>query len=182
MTTLLAFLVALGLLIAIHEYGHYRMAVACGIKVLRFSIGFGRPILRWHFKGNPTEFVIGLLPLGGYVKMLDEREGPVDAAERHLAFNNQSLGARAAVVVAGPLANLLLAVALYAFVNWIGQEESQPILSTPVAASAARASRCRAPRARTARWARGRRPRAPRAPRARRGSQWPARSPPTQCA
>ena len=137
MTTLLAFLVALGLLIAIHEYGHYRMAVACGIKVLRFSIGFGRPILRWHFKGNPTEFVIGLLPLGGYVKMLDEREGPVDAAERHLAFNNQSLGARAAVVVAGPLANLLLAVALYAFVNWIGQEESQPILSTPVAASLA---------------------------------------------
>ena len=137
MTTLLAFLVALGLLIAIHEYGHYRMAVACGIKVLRFSIGFGRPILRWHFKGNPTEFVIGLLPLGGYVKMLDEREGPVDAAERHLAFNNQSLGARAAVVVAGPLANLLLAVALYAFVNWIGQEESQPILSTPVAASVA---------------------------------------------
>ena len=137
MSTLLAFLVALGLLIAIHEYGHYRMAVACGIKVLRFSIGFGRPILRWHFKGNPTEFVIGLLPLGGYVKMLDEREGPVDAAERHLAFNNQSLGARAAVVVAGPLANLLLAVALYAFVNWIGQEESQPILSTPVAASVA---------------------------------------------
>ena len=137
MSTLLAFLVALGLLIAIHEYGHYRMAVACGIKVLRFSIGFGRPILRWHFKGNPTEFVIGLLPLGGYVKMLDEREGPVDAAERHLAFNNQSLGARAAVVVAGPLANLLLAVALYAFVNWVGQEESQPILSTPVAASVA---------------------------------------------
>lgn len=137
MTTLLAFLVALGLLIAIHEYGHYRMAVACGIKVLRFSIGFGRPILRWHFKGNPTEFVVSLLPLGGYVKMLDEREGPVDAAERHLAFNNRPLGARAAVVAAGPLANLLLAVALYAFVNWVGQEESQPILSTPVAASVA---------------------------------------------
>ncbi len=137
MTTLLAFLVALGLLIAIHEYGHYRMAVACGIKVLRFSIGFGRPILSWRFKNNPTEFVIGLLPLGGYVKMLDEREGPVDEAERHLAFNNRPLSARAAVVAAGPLANLLLAVALYAFVNWAGQEEPQPILSTPVTASVA---------------------------------------------
>ncbi len=137
MNTLLAFLVALGLLIAIHEYGHYRMAVACGIKVLRFSIGFGRPILSWRFKNNPTEFVIGLLPLGGYVKMLDEREGPVDEAERHLAFNNRPLSARAAVVAAGPLANLLLAVALYAFVNWAGQEEPQPILSTPVTASVA---------------------------------------------
>ena len=135
--TLLAFIVALGLLIAIHEYGHYRAAVACGVKVLRFSIGFGRPILRWHLKGKPTEFVISLLPLGGYVKMLDEREGPVDPAERHMAFNNRPLAARACVVAAGPLANLLLAVVLYAFVNWLGQLEPLPILSTPVAGSAA---------------------------------------------
>jgi regulator of sigma E protease len=135
--TLLAFILALGVLIAVHEYGHYRVAVACGVKVLRFSIGFGRPIVRWRLKDKPTEFVIGLLPLGGYVRMLDEREGPVDPAERHLAFNNRPLSARAAVVAAGPLANLVLAVALYALVNWVGQEESQPILSTPVAGSVA---------------------------------------------
>jgi regulator of sigma E protease len=105
MITVLAFVFALGLLIAIHEYGHYRVAVACGIKVLRFSIGFGRPVLRWRLRGNPTEFVIGLLPLGGYVRMLDEREGPVEENERHLAFNTQPLRSRVAVVAAGPLAN-----------------------------------------------------------------------------
>ncbi len=137
MTTLLAFIVALGLLIAIHEYGHYRMAVSCGVKVLRFSIGFGRPILRWRLAGKPTEFVIGLLPLGGYVKMLDEREAPVEAAERHLAFNNQPLGARAAIVAAGPLANLLLAALLYATVNFVGQEQPRAILAAPVAGSVA---------------------------------------------
>ncbi len=137
MTTVLAFIVALGLLIAIHEYGHYRVAVACGVKVLRFSIGFGRPVLTWRLKGRPTEFVIGALPLGGYVKMLDEREGPVDAAERHLAFNNRPLAVRAAVVAAGPVANLLLAVCLYGFVNWVGQEEARAILATPVSGSLA---------------------------------------------
>jgi regulator of sigma E protease len=137
MTTVLAFVLALGLLIAIHEYGHYRVAVACGIKVLRFSIGFGRPVLRWRLRGNPTEFVIGLLPLGGYVRMLDEREAPVEASERHLAFNTQPLRARVAVVAAGPLANLLLAAVLYAAVSWIGVEEPQAIVSTPAAGSAA---------------------------------------------
>lgn len=144
MITLPAFIVALGLLIAIHEYGHYRVAVACGVKVLRFSIGFGRPILRWRLKGKPTEFVIGLLPLGGYVKMLDEREEPVPAHERHLAFNNRPLAARAAIVAAGPAANLLLAVVLYAFVNWAGQEEPVPVLSTPVAGSLAEQAGLRA--------------------------------------
>ena len=73
MLTLLAFILALGVLIAIHEYGHYRVAVACGIKVLKFSIGFGKPIYSWRIKGKPTEFSIGMLPLGGYVKTLDER-------------------------------------------------------------------------------------------------------------
>lgn len=137
MLTLVAFVLALGLLIAVHEYGHYRMAVACGVKVLRFSIGFGKPLLTWHPKGSPTEFVLCALPIGGYVRMLDEREAPVDAAERHLAFNTQPLRARAAIVLAGPMANLLLAVALYTLVNWSGVEEPKPILSSPVAASLA---------------------------------------------
>jgi len=137
MLTLIAFVVALGVLIAIHEYGHYRVAVACGVKVLRFSVGFGKPLLRWQRKGSPTEFVLCALPLGGYVRMLDEREGPVDAAERHLAFNTQPLRSRAAIVAAGPAANLLLAAVLYAVVNWSGVEEPKPILGSPVAGSLA---------------------------------------------
>ena len=137
MTTIIAFLVALGVLIAIHEYGHYRVAVACGIKVLKFSIGFGKPIYSWRLKGKPTEFSIGLLPLGGFVKMLDEREGPVDAAERHLAFNNQPLRSRAAVVAAGPVANLLLAIFIYSALNWTGLQEPQAVLASPTAGSVA---------------------------------------------
>jgi len=137
MTTLIAFVLALGLLIAVHEYGHYRMAVACGVKVLRFSVGFGRPLLRWRRAGSPTEFVLGALPLGGYVRMLDEREAPVDPAERHLAFNTQPLRSRVLIVAAGPVANLLLAVLLYAVVNWSGLDEPKPVLSSPVAGSLA---------------------------------------------
>ena len=139
--TLIAFVVALGLLIAIHEWGHYRMAVACGVKVLRFSVGFGKTIARFKPKyqrpGQDTEFVIGMLPLGGYVKMLDEREAPVDESERHLAFNTQPLKSRALIVAAGPAANLVLAVLLYALVNWIGVDEPRAILSPPVAGSLA---------------------------------------------
>lgn len=141
MLTIIAFIVALGLLIAVHEYGHYRVAVACGVKVLRFSIGFGHTILRYKPKkqrpGQDTEFVIGAFPLGGYVKMLDEREGPVKPEERHLAFNTQPLRSRALVVVAGPVANLLLAVLLYSCVNWYGVEEPKAILASPVAGSIA---------------------------------------------
>ncbi len=137
MLTVLAFIVALGLLIAIHEYGHYRMAVACGVKVLRFSVGFGHTLLRWQPKGSPTEFVIGAFPLGGYVRMLDEREAPVDPAERHLAFNTQPLRSRALIVAAGPLANLLLAVLLYAVVNWGGVQMAAPVLGRPAPASVA---------------------------------------------
>ena len=144
MLTVIAFVVALGLLIAIHEYGHYRVAVACGVKVLRFSVGFGKPILRWQRPGSATEFVVGALPLGGYVRMLDEREGPVEPAERHLAFNTQPLRSRAAIVAAGPLANLLLAVLLYATLNWVGVEEPQPVLSSPVAGSVAERAGLRA--------------------------------------
>ena len=141
MLTVLAFLAALGLLIAVHEYGHYRVAVACGVKVLRFSVGFGKTIWRWQPKrqhpGQTTEFVIGAFPLGGYVKMLDEREGPVDDAERQRAFNVQPLKVRAAIVAAGPAANLLLAVLLYACVNWIGVQEPRAVLASPVESSVA---------------------------------------------
>jgi regulator of sigma E protease len=141
MLTVVAFVVALGLLIAVHEYGHYRVAVACGVKVLRFSVGFGKTLYRWQPKnqkhGQSTEFVIGAFPVGGYVKMLDEREGPVAPEERHLAFNTQPIRSRAAIVAAGPLANLLLAVLLYAAVNWYGVQEPKPILASPVAGSVA---------------------------------------------
>src|SRR3954470_19187269 len=144
MLTIVAFIVALGVLIAVHEYGHYRVAVACGVKVLRFSVGFGRTIFSYKPKkqkpNQDTEFVIGAFPLGGYVKMLDEREAPVSPEERHLAFNTQPLKSRAAIVVAGPLANLLLAVLLYACVNWWGVEEPKAILASPVAGSIAEAA------------------------------------------
>ncbi|MDQ3061164.1 MAG: RIP metalloprotease RseP [Pseudomonadota bacterium] len=137
MLTLVSFLVTLGILVAVHEYGHYRVAVACGIKVLKFSIGFGKPLYTWRLKNKATEFSVGMLPFGGYVKMLDEREAPVDPAERHLAFNTQPLKSRAAVVAAGPLANLLLAVLLYSVVNWTGLQEPKAVLSSPVAGSLA---------------------------------------------
>ncbi|MDD0809059.1 RIP metalloprotease RseP [Curvibacter sp. RS43] len=136
-TTLVAFVLALGILIAVHEYGHYRVAVACGVKVLRFSVGFGKVLLRWQPRAGGTEFVLSAFPLGGYVRMLDEREAPVPAAERHLAFNTQTLPKRAAIVAAGPLANLLLAVLLYSAVNWYGVDEPKPILAAPVAGSLA---------------------------------------------
>ncbi|BEP48792.1 RIP metalloprotease RseP [Variovorax paradoxus] len=144
MLTVIAFVVALGLLIAVHEYGHYRVAVACGVKVLRFSVGFGKTLYRWQPRrqhpGQETEFVIGAFPFGGYVKMLDEREGPVAPEERHRAFNTQPLRSRAAIVAAGPIANLLLAVVLYTAVNWIGVEEPVAKLARPVAASLAEAA------------------------------------------
>lgn len=138
--TLVAFAVALGLLIAVHEYGHYRVAVACGVKVLRFSVGFGMPLLRWQPKGSPTEFVLGAFPLGGYVRMLDEREAPVAPEERHLAFNTQPLRSRAAIVAAGPIANLLLAVLLYSIVNWNGVQEPKALLASPVVGSVAQSA------------------------------------------
>jgi regulator of sigma E protease len=131
MLTLPAFVLAIALLIAVHEYGHYRMALACGVKVLRFSIGFGKPLYRWQSKKSSTEFVLALFPLGGYVKMLDEREAPVAPELRHLAFNTQPLRSRVAIVAAGPLANLGLAVLLYASVNWMGVELPAPVLSAP---------------------------------------------------
>ena len=104
-------IVSLSVLVTIHEYGHFWVARRCGVKVLRFSIGFGRPLVRWHDK-HGTEFVIALLPMGGYVKMLDERQEPVAEIERPFAFNNKSVWQRIAVVAAGPLSNIVLAWAL----------------------------------------------------------------------
>ena len=136
-TTVLAFLFTLGVLVVIHEYGHYRVAVACGVKVLRFSVGFGRVLWRRQSGPDATEFVVCALPLGGYVRMLDEREGDVPAAQLDQAFNRKRLWQRAAIVVAGPAANLLLAVVLYAAAHWIGIEEPQALLGPPAAGSLA---------------------------------------------
>ncbi|MEO7852530.1 MAG: RIP metalloprotease RseP [Rubrivivax sp.] len=129
--TVLAFLLTIGILVVIHEYGHYRVAVACGVKVLRFSVGFGRVLWRHQKNAESTEFVLSALPLGGYVRMLDEREGPVAENELTRAFNRQPLRKRVAIVAAGPVANLLLAVLLYAAGAWIGVDEPKAILSAP---------------------------------------------------
>jgi regulator of sigma E protease len=136
-TTVLAFLLTLGVLILVHEWGHYRMARACGVKVLRFSMGFGRVIWRRQRSADDTEFVLSVLPLGGYVRMLDEREGPVPPQLLGQAFNRKPLAQRAAIVAAGPVANLVLAVLLYAAAHWIGVTETRPLLSAPLAGSVA---------------------------------------------
>ena len=143
-TTVLAFLLTLGVLIVVHEYGHYRVAVACGVKVLRFSVGFGQVLWRRQKSPNHTEFVLSALPLGGYVRMLDEREGPVAPHEQHMAFNRKPLKQRAAIVLAGPLANLALAVLLYASAHWIGVEEPKAVLGAPVVGSVAERAGLRA--------------------------------------
>jgi regulator of sigma E protease len=144
MITVLAFILTLGILIVIHEYGHYRVAKACGVKVLRFSVGFGRVVWRRQASPDATEFVLSALPLGGYVRMLDEREGDVPASQRHMAFNRKPLWQRAAVVAAGPIANLLLAVLLYAGANWIGISEPKAVMGVPAAGSIAERAGLRA--------------------------------------
>ncbi|NCN23335.1 MAG: RIP metalloprotease RseP, partial [Gallionella sp.] len=128
MITLLAFVGALALLVVFHEYGHYWVARRCGVKVLRFSLGFGKVIYRKQFAVNGTEWVISAIPLGGYVKMLDEREGEVAAAELSMAFNRKPVLQRMAIVVAGPLANLLLAVLLYWVLFIHGLPGLKPVL------------------------------------------------------
>jgi len=136
-TTVLAFVVTLGVLIVIHEWGHYQVARWCGVKVLRFSVGFGRVVWRRQSTPESTEFVVSVLPLGGYVKMLDEREDNVLPHEREQSFNRKSLPQRVAIVAAGPAANLLLAVLLYATAHWIGVDEPRAVLSAPTAGSLA---------------------------------------------
>jgi regulator of sigma E protease len=137
MSTLVAFVIAIALLVAVHEWGHFAMARACGVKVLRFSVGFGPKVWSWVSPKTGTEFMIAALPLGGYVKMLDEREAPVPVADLPLAFNTQTVTRRALIVAAGPAANLVFAVLLYAIVNWVGMQQAQPILAKPLAGSVA---------------------------------------------
>ena len=143
-TTVLAFLVTLGVLIVVHEWGHYRVARACGVKVLRFSVGFGRVLWRRQRHPDATEFVVCALPFGGYVRMLDEREGSVPPDQVHQAFNRQPLRSRAAIVAAGPAANLILAVLLYAMVGWIGMDEPKAVLGAPATTSLAERAGIRA--------------------------------------
>ena len=138
--TLAAFLLALGCLIVVHELGHYTVARWCGVKVLRFSVGFGRPLWRRVSRGDGTEWVVTAFPLGGYVKMLDEREGAVPPAELHRAFNRQPVAKRFAIVLAGPVANFLLAIALYWLLFMHGIPGMKPIVGevqpgTPAAAA-----------------------------------------------
>ncbi|MCX8086419.1 MAG: RIP metalloprotease RseP [Rhodocyclaceae bacterium] len=132
-----AFALALGVLIVVHELGHYMAARACRVKVLRFSIGFGQPLWSWRFGRDGTEWAIAAFPLGGYVKMLDEREGEVPPEELPRAFNRQSVGRRAFIVLAGPLANLVLAVLLYWLVFLGGVEEPRPVFGAPPAGTLA---------------------------------------------
>lgn len=134
---LLAFVVVLGVLIVVHEFGHYLAARYCGVRVLRFSVGFGRTLWQRRLGSDGTEWAIGAFPLGGYVKMLDEREGEVAPEECHRAFNRQSVGKRSLIVVAGPLANFILAILLYWVVFMMGSNELLPILGTPPASSPA---------------------------------------------
>ncbi len=133
----LAFLVALGPLIVVHELGHYVVARWCGVKVLRFSVGFGRALFSRRFGRDRTEWVVAALPLGGYVKMVDEREGEVPPEDLPRAFNRQSVWKRLAIVVAGPLANFLLAIALYWWLFLSGVQEAKPILAAPEAGTVA---------------------------------------------
>ncbi|TXT27072.1 MAG: regulator of sigma E protease [Rhodocyclaceae bacterium] len=128
---LAAFLVVLGVLIVVHELGHYLAARLCGVKVLRFSVGFGRMLWRKRLGIDQTEWAISIFPLGGYVKMLDEREGAVADEEIHRTFNRQSVGKRSIIVAAGPLANFALAILLYWAVFMHGSEELLPVLGAP---------------------------------------------------
>lgn len=137
LTYLLAFLVALGTLVVVHEFGHFIVARLCGVKVLRFAIGFGRVLWSRRYGRDQTEWALCAIPLGGYVKMVDEREGPVAPEELHRAFTQQSLGRRSLIVLAGPVANLLLAIALYWGLFMHGIDELRPVLGAPQAASAA---------------------------------------------
>ncbi|MBC3419161.1 RIP metalloprotease RseP [Pseudomonas wayambapalatensis] len=120
-------LVALGVLVTFHEFGHFWVARKCGVKVLRFSVGFGTPLVRWHDR-HGTEFVVAAIPLGGYVKMLDEREGDVPPALVDQSFNRKSVGQRIAIVAAGPIANFLLAILFFWVVAMLGSQQVRPVI------------------------------------------------------
>jgi len=126
--TLFYFIVAVGILVAFHEFGHFWVARKVGVKVLRFSIGFGKVLWSKQKNNQSTEYVLSAIPLGGYVKMVDEREGPVTSEDLPFSFNRQPLWARTAIVAAGPVFNLILAVALFWSVLVIGESGIKPIL------------------------------------------------------
>jgi regulator of sigma E protease len=120
-------LVALGVLVTFHEFGHFWVARRCGVKVLRFSVGFGMPLLRWSDKQG-TEYVVAAIPLGGYVKMLDEREGEVPAHLLEQSFNRKKVGQRIAIVAAGPIANFLLALVFFWILAMVGSQQVRPVI------------------------------------------------------
>ncbi|MDE1165979.1 MAG: sigma E protease regulator RseP [Pseudomonas sp.] len=122
-------LVALGVLVTFHEFGHFWVARRCGVKVLRFSVGFGMPLLRWHDRQG-TEYVVAAIPLGGYVKMLDEREGEVPAEQLEQAFNRKTVGQRIAIVAAGPIANFLLAIIFFWALAMMGSQQVRPVIGS----------------------------------------------------
>lgn len=132
-------LVALGVLVTIHEFGHFWVARRCGVKVLRFSVGFGSPLWRWHDRQG-TEFVVAAIPLGGYVKMLDEREGDVAPELLDQTFNRKSVRQRIAIVAAGPLANFLLALLFFWAVAMLGSQQVRPVIGAVEAGSLADAA------------------------------------------
>jgi len=131
-----AFVLAIGVLVAFHEFGHFWVARKLGVKVLRYSVGFGKPLFLRRGKDG-CEYVVAAIPLGGYVKMLDEREGEVPAEDAHRAFNRQSPYKRFAIVAAGPLANFLLAIFFFWMVYVLGQPGLKPVVAEPPAQSAA---------------------------------------------
>ncbi|MCG7957138.1 MAG: RIP metalloprotease RseP, partial [Candidatus Thiodiazotropha endolucinida] len=126
--TIISFLVALAILIAVHEFGHFWVARKLGVKVLRFSIGFGKPLWKKTSQVDGTEYVVAAIPLGGYVKMLDEREAPVPEAMQNQAFNRQSLPVRSAIVVAGPLFNFLFAIFAFWLIFVTGDTGLKPLV------------------------------------------------------
>lgn len=126
LTAIIAFIVTLGILVTVHEFGHFWVAKKLGIKVLRFSVGFGKVLKSWQI--GETEYTICALPLGGFVKMLDETEGKVDIQEKHRAFNQQNVYKRIAVVVAGPMANFILAIILYTLIFMLGTQGIKPLV------------------------------------------------------
>lgn len=130
--SLVGFLLAIAILVAVHEFGHFWVARKLGIRVLKFSIGFGRTLITWRRKNDPTEYSVSMIPLGGYVRMLDEREGDVSPEDRQFAFNNKSLGVRTAVVFAGPLFNFLFAILAIWLVFQIGTPDIRPVVGQVV--------------------------------------------------
>jgi regulator of sigma E protease len=128
LTNLVAFIVAISVLVAVHEFGHYIVGRWCGMKVLRFSIGFGKPIWTWIAGKDRTEYCVSAIPLGGYVKFLDEREGPVDEADQGRAFNHRPIPARIAVLLAGPAFNFFFALIAYWVLSMQGVPTLRPVI------------------------------------------------------